>query len=214
MGWLGWLGMISIDVPSFIKLDAPPSRYPILDWLAVPHYTDHTAEIGTADATWALFWVTCLAALATFLAVIAAFVVPVLDQRARQRELRKEQGQRRKAIARELLLVWDLIADIESGLAKGPPSETELWGFLNKISVLRRMSEVHLMADYGDLAYPRYLLQTTQALYEVRDACQGLLPGNNWANHPKGLDIARDIVRLAQERTEDVTAALKAVHMQ
>lgn len=164
------------------------------------------AAADTAQATWCLVWGTDVAALATFCAVGAAFLVPVWDRYLRTKKHKQEQRKRSEAASREIQKSIGLMGSakelFESGIDLNLP---EVWSLLNQLNVARRLMEYWLKSDLGNENDPVHLIKTIQSLYETRDACQdvadekvGLGPADA-GRQEKAAIIARAVERCGPE---------------
>ena len=156
------------------------AEYRLERLLHLPRYdgSPDAAVIGTADATWALFYVTTLAALATLGTLIVAVWLPYREIRKANREMARTYKERRLGAAKAIRKVLSLENEIHDALdpkrIPGRENISDIWTFLNGLHRHERLLEYQFKLDGGNEQYAVLILQSLQSIYEVRDACERL----------------------------------------
>ena len=198
----------AMTIPAASK--PPYVRYFPADHLHLPHWTESQAVVSTAEATWALFWVTGAAAVVTLLAVVAALIVPVLNRAAHRAEARALRRDVDRRALDEMRRARELMAEVRADLKTHAfVKDNTLWTYTNRTAVIRRLLEKYLGAGEGTGELDRLEMQTVQALFEVDTACRRCRTGGEW--HAEGERYkALGTVERAQERAKEVFDYLDA----
>ena len=134
------------------------------------------AVISTANATWALVWVTAILAFLTFLVVAAAIGVPLSqrwsdNERAKQRDAERDT-EAEASVDRTKMLVDEIREYLSQ---KVPFDQFRLWALINRVHTQKRVVSYFLAPGMVGASMPYRLSAALQALDEVADAIQRAL---------------------------------------